>query len=237
MTQPNDEIDSAAREFFSYLNKRFLAAKGFKREGRIQESNNEILMAVEIGEEALDDNPKYYDDVYLLNLIARLHVARAENAPDGDMRRKNSKRAIELLRKACEIEPQNNITSTFLARLLIRKRDFEEALELLEGVYAREKPPNAAVLDNLCDIYLKSGQAEAALQMAEEFIAVYPHSHIAWNHKAQALLGLNNRPDAEVARQESMRLYELRRQVRASEDHAERAIRRDTGSSRGEGRI
>ncbi len=225
MTQADEENDSRAKYLVLHLADKLKAAKRFRESGQIEQAAREIFQAVNIGEEALATNPDYYDNFLVLNIVARLHTFREKDAPD-DIRHKNYDRAIQLLRLACEMEPDDNVAPTLLAGLLISRENFAEALSLLENVYVRENPRSTGVLNHLCSAYIILGRYPEALRTAEEFIAINPQSHLAWEHKAQALLGLHDIEGAEAARCENERLR-LLKQARSEVGHAAGAMDRD----------
>ena len=71
-------------------------------------------------------------------------------------------KAIQLLKKCCELEP--NLPSRWidLAKAYERKRDFDNAIKCMEEAIKRRETPHWSMWEKLGDLYLRKNKKEKA---------------------------------------------------------------------------
>jgi Tfp pilus assembly protein PilF len=124
------------------------------RQARLSLSNiavheHDLPAAEEWLEQVLDDAP---DDVGAQNDLGYLWADQ----------NKHLDRALRMIRRAVESEPDNMAYLDSMGWVLYRLGDYEGAVEWLRKAAASTESPDGVILDHLADAYAKAGQAAEA---------------------------------------------------------------------------
>lgn len=87
--------------------------------------------------------------------------------------------AVELLRKAIAIEPDSTITRRNLGIALFVLKDYDEAIELLKQVRAKESAPDVKTLVFLGEALFAVGKNEESLSAFQKALEIEPDNAIA----------------------------------------------------------
>lgn len=148
--------------------------------GAMCEQSGQTAWAEEIFERGIQAYPQSHA---MLNYLAYMWAEQSRNL----------ERALEYVRRALEIEPDNGAYLDTLGWIFFRMGRFEEALEPVRRA-AELLPEDPTILDHLGDIYRALGQTEEAVRFWKESLRANPdHPSVAEKLRAH---GVN--PDAAV---------------------------------------
>lgn len=129
-------------------------------------------------------------------------------------------KAVETMRAVLSRDPANAAAANFVGyTLAAHGQQLDEALALVQRALA-QSPDSAAYLDSLGWVLFKRGEAERALPVLEQALAASPDEPTLLEHRAEVLLQLGRRADAEAAFARALQ------QLTASPDSAERPTQR-----------
>jgi tetratricopeptide (TPR) repeat protein len=157
-----------------------------------------------------------------VELLARAHLAHPSDAAltfglaVAQEKQGEWQRAVETMRALLVQDPTNAPAANFVGYTLAdHEQQLDEALALVQRAVA-QSPDSAAYLDSLGWVLFKRGEAERALPYLEQALAASPDEPTLLEHRAEVLLQLGRRADAQQAFSRALE------QLVASPDSAER---------------
>jgi len=112
-------------------------------------------------EKALEIDP---NNPAIISRVSKQYIYLAESSLQKDKREKFFDKAIQLLKKCCELEPNRPIRWIDLAEAYERKGSFDEARKYLEKAIKISETPYWSALKKLGDLHFLKGEKEKALE-------------------------------------------------------------------------
>jgi tetratricopeptide (TPR) repeat protein len=143
---------------------------------------------------------------YAQRCIRLRPTSAAERLLLGDilMRKGEAKGAIEQLRAAVQLAPNDENAHVTLAQAYASTKDYKNAESELDSAL-RVSPKSTFVLGSIADYWIARGQPAKAVEQARKFVAADPKNADAQAILGSALLSAKSYPEAQAVLEESVK--------------------------------